>query len=245
MTLYHTQCVNPFIFPGSYKGTVLHTCSMLPLELWECISFYLENATEVGNLCTALNVPIFLLLKPSMLPVHIRNDMIACTVAHNKKHIFVKIISGGESFLDDLWDLLSFSLPNWSSSTQVCGWRKDMIRWCRHNGGRPWDDLTITNAARYSTIDVVKWLHSQNCPWKKESMCSVAAQDDNIELLLWLIEQGCPCKARHYVTNKQFPKTHKVGNWMERHEKMGPYLEMFDYFNFINPIPCELLEFAI
>jgi hypothetical protein len=232
-------------FPGSYKGTVLHNCSMLPLELWGCISFYLENVTEVGNLCTALNVPIFLLLKSSMLPVHIRNDMIACTVAHNRKDIFVRIVSGIESFSDDLWDFLSFSVPKYRSAEEVDKRRKVVQRWSRYNGGRPWCDGTIIIAAKYSTTDVVKWLYSQNCPWDKDFMSSSAAWSDNLELLLWLIEQGCPCTAGNYVTNKLFPKTHKVGDWMERHEKMGPYLEMFDYFNFINPIPCELLEFAI
>jgi hypothetical protein len=217
---------------------------MLPLELWGCISFYLENATEVGNLCTALNVPIFLLLKPSMLPVHIRNDMIACTVAHTRKGVFVRIVSGGESFLDDLWDFLSFSVPKHRSVEEAVKCRKLVQRWSRDNGGRPWDDAIIRNAAMYSTTDVVKWLYSQKCPWKKDSMCSSAAWSDNLELLLWLIEQGCPCTAHHYVTNKWHSKTHKVGDWMEQHEKMGPYLEMFDYFNF-NRIPCKLLEFAI
>jgi hypothetical protein len=220
---------------------------MLPLELWECITFYLENATEVGNLCTALNVPIFLLLKPSMLPVHIRNDMIACTVAHNKKYIFIRIVSGSESFLDDLWDFLSFSVPKYRSAEEVVKCRKLVQRWSRENGGCPWNDAIISNAAMYSTTDVVKWLHSQNCPWDKDSMCLSAVWSDNLELLLWLIEQGCPCTAHHYVRNRLHNRKRgkcKVGDWMERHEQMGPYLEMFDYFSF-SRIPYELLQFAI
>jgi hypothetical protein len=212
---------------------------MLPLELWECISFYLENATEVGSLFTALIVSIP--LKPSNLPTHIRNDMIACTITHNRKDIFIRIITGNETFLNDLWNLLSCSF-RFRSPEEVERIRKLIQSWSRRNGGCPWDVSTITNAAMHSTTDVVKWLYSQNCPWEKDAMCNYAAWSDNLELLLWLREQGCPCTASAYCWNR-YPKTHKVRAWMENEEKMGPYLKMFNY-NF-NGLDAKLLDFAI
>lgn len=212
---------------------------MLPLELWECISLYLENATEVGSLFTALNVSIP--LKLSNLPTHIRNDMIACTITHNRKDIFTRIVPGNESFLNDLWDYLSFSLSP-RSPEEVDKDRKLIQSWSRRNDGRPWDKSTIERAAVYSTTDVVMWLYNQNCPWEKDAMCNYAAWSDNLELLLWLREQGCPCTARAYWCNR-YPKTHKVGAWMENEEKMGPYLKMFNY-NF-NGLNAKLLDFAI
>jgi hypothetical protein len=214
---------------------------MLPLEIWGCISFYLENATEVGNLFTALNIPILLKLS---FPVHIRNDMIACTITHNRKDIFTRIVSGNESIVDDLWDLLSCSLPKSRSPEEDEKSRKLVQCWSRRNGGRPWNDLTIRNAAMYCKTDVVKWLYNQHCPWEKDYMCLHAAWSDNLELLLWLREQGCPCTANEYRINRRYPKTHKIGDWMERHETMGAYLKTVNYFK-VNGMNADLLDFAI
>jgi hypothetical protein len=74
---------------------------MLPCEILEYVSFYLENATEVGNLCTALNVPVF--FNSSLIPLHIRSDMIACVLSHNRKDIFTRVINRNESFVNDTW----------------------------------------------------------------------------------------------------------------------------------------------
>jgi hypothetical protein len=216
---------------------------MLPLDLWECISFYLETTTEVGNLCTALNVPIF--LNPLIIPLHIQNDMIACTISHNRKDIFTKIISGSETFLDDLWGLLSRTLPSlYSSPKDVYDWRKTVVRFSRSNGGHPWHKTFIETAAMYCKTEVVIWLYDQHCPWKKEDMCSYAAWSDNLELLLWLREKECPCTANEYRVNRLHGKTHKVGDWMEKEETMGAYLKAVNYFR-DSRIPAELLEFAI
>jgi hypothetical protein len=109
---------------------------MLPLELLEYVSFFLQNATEVGYLCNAFNISVF--LNPSTLPLHTRNDMIACTLSHNRKDTFAKIVNQNETFTSELWEFFCLC----SRFIKV-----SMIRWSRSNGGCPWDKGTMSFAA--------------------------------------------------------------------------------------------------
>jgi hypothetical protein len=186
----------------------------------------MENATEVGNMCNAVNIPVS--INSSILPLHIRNDMIACTLAHNRKDIFTKIVNRNESFMNELWDFLRMFSSHRETHEKI-----SMIRWSRKHGGHPWDKCTMRYAAEHSN-KIVIWLYNQHCPISNnvmDVMSLVAAEDDNLELLMWLREKGCSIRADVYQVNKKYAKTHKIGEWMEKQEKMGAFIKEHHYFS--------------
>ena len=206
---------------------------MLPLEILEYVSLYLKNATEVGRLCSAFNIPVF--LNPSTLPLHIRNDMIACTLSHNRKDIFVKILNHhNETFMNELWDFFCLCSRLTNIST---------ISRSRSNGGHLWGEYTMRFAAQHHKNEIVIWLYDQQCPFDKEVMSVVAAKYDNFDILMWLREIGCPIKSYLYRVNRIHAKTHKIADWMGKQEKMGEYL--FEHIDSIMSGSGKHMDFAI
>ena len=41
------------------------------------------------------------------------------------------------------------------------------------------------------TFEIVKWLHSEGCPWSEDT-CEAADMSGNMDMLQWILSQGCP-----------------------------------------------------
>jgi hypothetical protein len=46
-------------------------------------------------------------------------------------------------------------------------------------------------AAMGGHLEVLQWLHANDCPWN-ERTCMLAARRGHLEVLQWAIENGCP-----------------------------------------------------
>jgi hypothetical protein len=64
------------------------------------------------------------------------------------------------------------------------------LKWL-HEQGCPWDIFTCAEAAEFGHLEVLEWLHEHGCPW---GYCTgtAAANVGNMEVLKWLHDHGCP-----------------------------------------------------
>jgi hypothetical protein len=69
----------------------------------------------------------------------------------------------------------------------------------RHHRGRPAGTVALPigkkdycwRLAREGRLALLKWAHSQGCPWS-EGTCTGAAEGGHLEVLQWAHANGCP-----------------------------------------------------
>ena len=62
----------------------------------------------------------------------------------------------------------------------------------RHNANEVFGDCdTFALAARGGNLEVMKWLHKNECPWSADALLAASAAQ-NVAAMAWLINNGCP-----------------------------------------------------
>ena len=69
-----------------------------------------------------------------------------------------------------------------------------MLRWSVKSGHRLCG-RTVSAAAEHGSLDVLKYLHENGCPWDEDT-CYLAACAGNLDVLKYARENGCPWDAR-------------------------------------------------
>jgi hypothetical protein len=62
-------------------------------------------------------------------------------------------------------------------------------------GSVAWSSHFCQRAASFGHLEVLKWAHSQRCPWNGLT-CAFAAENGHLEMLKWARSQGCPWDER-------------------------------------------------
>lgn len=99
----------------------------------------------------------------------------------------------------------------WDSRTSASAALTSRIKLLRWLHQHPFSQTIFLKAVAQVDAKILKWLHSQNCPWN-DRMCSVAVHHGNLaalkclrsmqcpwdSLLQWLHEQNCPFNVRTF-----------------------------------------------
>ena len=67
-----------------------------------------------------------------------------------------------------------------------------MLQWMKDNGMTgEWRESHMFSAANNGSLDVVKWLRANGCPWD-ENACSFAGSRNHWDTLQYLVDNKCP-----------------------------------------------------
>jgi len=65
------------------------------------------------------------------------------------------------------------------------------IRTVKEFPWKEWTHFSCFFAAQGGHLEILQWLHDQECPWDKKT-CQIAAQEGHLPILKWLLKEGCP-----------------------------------------------------
>jgi hypothetical protein len=74
-----------------------------------------------------------------------------------------------------------------------------------HRLGFPWDQSTFANASRYGSLEMVQWLHKNECP-QTEAMCCYALMDEKYANFMYFIDN----KMSDWEKYESHSKTHEL-----------------------------------
>ena len=84
----------------------------------------------------------------------------------------------------------ALSGDEYTCSIAAYGGSLDLVKYL-HENGCPWDKYTCSSAAFYGSIDILKYARENGCPWDTKT-CEYAALGGSIDLLKYAHENGCP-----------------------------------------------------
>lgn len=80
----------------------------------------------------------------------------------------------------------------------------DLLKWA-HSKNLEQNSDTCIGAAEYVDIEILKYLHENNCPWARSNGCDwniqtclTAVEYNNEEIIGWLNENNCPCEGEYH-----------------------------------------------
>jgi len=101
----------------------------------------------------------------------------------------------------------------------------DIMKWL-HSKDCPWDSRVFTISSRKGNLSIMKWLKENGCPWSEYTF-GAAAWYGNLENMKWLHENDCPWNE---TTFRAALKTHKNYQHYNRRIFVGdiPWRELDD-----------------
>ena len=78
---------------------------------------------------------------------------------------------------------------------QVAGTNKlEFLKWAREVKHCEWDERTITVAACYGNLEMLKYCFSNDCPCDEEQACGLAADEGHLDCLRFLFDKVKPSR---------------------------------------------------